>query len=123
MMVRFLTQDDVVQLQQVNDLFKQAAKGECLLLLEHIVLVETIWVLQSAYNHNKGKIADGLLRLISKPGIRCDNLPMLQQALHFYQNPALDIVDCILAARAIAEGDRVATFDKGLQKLVSKHAQ
>ena len=47
--VRFLTQDDVAQFQQVAELFRQAE-----LFIPERVLLETEWVLRLAYGFSPG---------------------------------------------------------------------
>ncbi len=115
-LIRFLTHDDRKQAKKADALFQQAADGQCLLILDKIVLVETVWVLGMVYDHPRERIAESLAKLIIKPGIRCEEAQTMIDALYRYKQTKLDIVDCFLAAQAAAEGDAVATFDKGFGK-------
>jgi predicted nucleic acid-binding protein len=115
-LIRFLKLDDPAQAKRVKRLFTQAANGECLLLLDRVVLIEAVWVLRSVYDDEREKIAEALAKLVIKPGIRCEDGPVTIDALYRYQMTTLDIVDCYLAAQAAAEGDALASFDKALGK-------
>ena len=115
-LIRFLTHDDRKQAKKADALFQQAAEGRCLLILDKIVLVESVWVLGAVYDHPRETIAECLAKLIIKPGIRCEEAQTMIDALYRYKQTKLDIVDCFLAAQAAAEGDMVATFDKGFGK-------
>ena len=115
-LIRFLTHDDRKQAKKADALFQQAAEGRCLLILDKIVLVESVWVLGAVYDHPRETIAECLAKLIIKPGIRCEEAQTMIDALYRYKQTKLDIVDCFLAAQAAAEGDVVATFDKGFGK-------
>ncbi len=110
-LIRFVTHDDPAQAAQADALFQRACDGNCLLLLDKVVLVEAVWVLQSAYHQPRDHIAEVLGKLIIKPGIRCEDGPVTLDALYRYKQTNLDIVDCLLAAHSAAEGDTIATFD------------
>jgi len=112
-LVRFLTHDEPTQTAKVNALFQKSADGGFLLVLSKIVLVETVWVLRSAYNKPHERIAEILGKLVIKPGIQCEESQTTLDALDRYKQTKLDIVDCFLAAQSATEGDSVATFDAG----------
>ncbi len=115
-LIRFFKLDDAKQSKRVKALFEQAAAGQCLLLLDRVVLIETVWVLRSVYQDEREPIAKALANLMVKPGIRCEDGPITVDALYRYQTSSLDIVDCYLAAQAAADGDSLATFDRALGK-------
>lgn len=116
-LIRFLTHDDEEQAAKADGLFQQAAEGGGLLILDKIVLVEAVWVLSSVYDQPRDRIAESLGKLVVKPGIRCEDAQATLDALYRYKQTKLDIVDCFLAAQSVAEGDTIATFDKGFEKL------
>ena len=115
-LVRFLVQDDEKQSPKATALFKQASDGACLLIVGTAVLVETVWVLSSVYDHPREKIAEALTKVLIKPGIRCEDAQTVLDALDRYHDTNLDIVDCLIAAESVAEGDSVATFDRDFRK-------
>ena len=114
-LIRFLTHDDPQQAEDTHTLFRDAEDGRCVLVLDTIVLVEAVWVLSSVYNLPRKKIAESLARLVVMPGIRCKKSRVTLDALARYRQSKLDVVDCFLAAQAVAEGDFVATFDRGFR--------
>jgi len=118
----FLKLDDAAQSPLARSLFEQASNGECLLILDKIVIVETVWVLRSVYDDTRERIANVLAKLVIKPGIRCDDAPITIDAIIRYRTSMLDIVDCFLAAQAAADDDAVATFDQRDQQSVSRPA-
>lgn len=115
-LIRFMKLDDARQSKRAQALFADAANGECMLLLDRAVLIETVWVLRSIFSDERGPIAQALAKLVVKPGIRCEDGPVMIDALYRYRTTTLDIVDCYIAAQAAAEGDTLATFDKALSK-------
>lgn len=115
-LIRFLKLDDPQQSERVIALFQKAARGEVLLVLDRIVLIEAIWVLRSVYDDPREAIAELLAKVATKPGIRCCDGPLTIDALYRYQTSRLDIVDCYLAAQSVADGDVLASFDQGIAK-------
>jgi len=114
LLVRFLTHDDAVQAAKADALFRDAADGRCALVLGDSVLIETEWVLRSAYGIDRAQIADRLARLIVQPGVHTDQRDAMIDGVDRYRRSNLDIVDCVLAACAAADGDAIATFDEGI---------
>lgn len=115
-LIRFLKLDDAAQSPLARSLFEQASNGECLLILDKVVIIETVLVLRSVYDDSRERIADALAKLVIKPGIRCDDASITIDAIIRYKTSMLDIVDCFLAAQAAADGDAVATFDQGIRR-------
>ena len=115
-LIRFLTHDDATQGAKADSLFRQATQGDCLLLLGKVVLVEAVWVLLSVYDQPRDRIAESLAKLVVKPGIRCEDGQVTIDALYRFKETKMDIVDCFLAAESAAQGDVIATFDKGFDK-------
>ncbi len=52
-LVRFLVQDDEIQASKVDQLFASAEQGKETLFIPLLVVLELIWVLQSAYGVQK----------------------------------------------------------------------
>lgn len=115
--VRHLTQDHEIHSRLADRLFAACDRNELILVLLPAVLAECIYVLESFYGYPRHRIAQLMTVLVSSPAIECDDLIQLD-ALKHYQSSNLAFVDCLLAATAIASGLPVASFDKGLAKLV-----
>jgi predicted nucleic acid-binding protein len=51
--IRYLTNDDPVKTDRVDNLLNQAAVGKIKLVIVEIVLIEVVWVLESYYSLEK----------------------------------------------------------------------
>lgn len=114
--LRFLKQDDPEQSPRATALFQSAADGACLLRLKWEVLAETIWVLRTGYDQPHESISNTLTTLIQQPSVECDRPVIVIDALARYGSSKLDIVDCLLAAEAVATADALASFDRQIPK-------
>src|SRR5258707_3959065 len=82
-----------------------------------VVLAESVFVLESFYEHPRGHISSALGRLISSPGVEIGGATIHLDALERYRKTKIHFVDCVLAATAAAEDTPVATFDHDLRKV------
>src|SRR5258707_14605812 len=81
-----------------------------------VVLAESVFVLESFYEHPRGDISSALGRLISSPGVEIGGATIHPDALERYRKTKVHFVDCLLAATAAAEDTPVATFDQDFRK-------
>ena len=107
--VRFLTGDDP----------EQAAKARAVIGHEDIfvsstVLMESEWVLRSAYGIEKARIIETLTRFAGLPGIPLDEPARIAMALAWAAE-GLDFADALHLAGAGA-CDAFLTFDRRLEK-------
>jgi len=114
--LRFLMKDDPVQSPKAALLFAAADAGECALAVTRDVIAESEWVLRSYYKIERSVIATQLSELIRRSGLTVPDGAVLLDGLSRYRETKLDIVDCLLAAAASADGSGVATFDRGIGK-------
>lgn len=92
--------------------------GEPLVVTE-VVLAEAFWALSSEYGIRGLSAVDLVQMLLSGAEFRAWDTRLACRALELKRrSPALDIADCILAARSIEDGDVVVTHDRSLNKLV-----
>jgi predicted nucleic-acid-binding protein len=115
--MRFLRDDDTIQSPKARSLFAKASEGECILLATPMVLAECVWVLRSYYRVERESIAEKLSGLIRSKGVSCEPADAIGDALEHYAETKLDIVDCLLAARAVTGNESIATFDEAIRKL------
>lgn len=108
-LVRLLTADDEHQFERSKQLF--ANTTEPFLVLES-VLMETAWVLRSAYGFESSDIADALSALINLPEVRTEKPDRLHRALEFIRD-GMDVGDAFHVA-AVPDGARFITFDRRL---------
>ena len=115
-LLRFLLEDHPELSPMAVGLFREAADGNCTLILTDMALAEAVWVLTSHYGIPHQEVAKTLARLITRPGMRCWNTDLLLDSLSRLEATGCDFLDCYLAAQAKASGDTVASFDTDFRK-------
>ncbi len=116
-LIRLFTQDDPIQVGIVRALFRDAAEGDCVLLLSDAVVAETVWVLRARFKMPRSRVAGLLIILVDSPGLQMADKEGVLSALDLYLASNLDAVDCLLAAAARRDGHTLATFDKNLRRV------
>ena len=80
------------------------------------VIAEVVYVLKGVYKIGRNEIADTLKEFMEE--ISVENQEVVYEALTVYSEKALDFVDCLLLARNKLYSEKIATFDKKLNKLL-----
>lgn len=111
--LRFLTGEPAEMAAQATGLFAAVDRGELQLLVDEMVVAETVWVLHSYYHYSHADIARVLRELLAHPGIAADDLPGLLTALHLFADENIDFADALLAVhmqrRGVAD---IFSFDR-----------
>jgi predicted nucleic-acid-binding protein len=116
-LVRFLVSDDEIQSNIVYKLFKKAEAEKDTLFIPLLVVLELIWVLESAYRISRKEIIESISDMLLMPILRFEHQSALQQFTHFSQNNNYDLSDLIIAYSAKDQGcESVLTFDKKAPK-------
>jgi predicted nucleic acid-binding protein len=110
--VRFLTGDHPAHSPRSRNLFARAAAGDVTLVVTHLALAETVWVLQSFYKLDRRAIVAVLKDLIESAGIEVENKARLPSALRNFAQTDVNFVDAYHAAVAAAESVGIASFDR-----------
>ena len=112
-LVRLLVRDDVEQVEAAE---KFVAKGAW---VSHLVLAETIWVLDAVYERTAKQIASALEKLVMHANLTLQDADVVVAALDLYRaNPRLDFSDCLVLEIARKSGHLpLGTFDRQLAKL------
>lgn len=112
-LVRLISRDDVEQTIRAEEDIKNGA------WVSHIVLLESVWVLQSVYGLSKEKIRLIIEMLLKHNKLIFQYVDVIEQALLHYKNkPKLGFSDCLILATAQKAGySPLSTFDKDLAKL------
>lgn len=117
--VRFLVCDDKAQAESARKRFKEAEARRERLRIPLLVLLETIWVLESAYGKQRSEILDAIQDMRQMPIFEFEANRVIEELLH--DGPrykAADLADIMIARSAAASGCSGAiTFDKGAAKL------
>ena len=113
-LVRLLARDDIKQ-SIAADSF--VAKGAW---ISHLVLAETMWVLESVYDRTAAQLVAALDLLLTHEALVIQDADTVAAALmHFRKKPALGFSDCLVLEIARKAGHLpLGTFDKALGKIV-----
>ncbi len=111
--VRFLVRDDADQAQKVYTLFKKLEKNREKAYLSLLVILETIWVLESAYQYERTEILSALGDLMEIAFIICESDEILTPFFDEAKLSSCDLADLLIAHVAQAnQCQKVFTFDK-----------
>jgi predicted nucleic-acid-binding protein len=113
-LVRALTGDDPMQ-SPAALAFVQAHAP---VWISHVVLVETVWVLESVYGCGKPQLIKALQRVIDNSELATEDPAVVRAALALYQSKGrVSFDDCMVLEIARRSGHiPLATFDKALGK-------
>ena len=115
--VRFLVRDDEKQAQVVYALFKQAESARETFFVSLVVVLETIWVLESAYDKSRKEILESFDELKSMPILEFEEAQVLQDLLSEGRKSNADLSDLLIALAAQSCGcSGGITFDKKASK-------
>jgi predicted nucleic acid-binding protein len=97
--------------------------GEPLVITE-VVLAEVFWVLASGYSVRGEEAVEIVESLLSAVEFTVWDEALVSCAFDVKRRvPALDIADCILAARALVHDDEIVTNDRALIRVIQTETQ
>jgi len=115
-LVRFLAQDDPVQSKLATRLLRDAEQKSLRVRVNLPVLVETCWVLKSAYDHPTDLVLDIVERLMDAPPFVVESESLVRRALERARVHRHDLPD-VLIAELNRSCSTTWTFDKKAAKL------
>ncbi|MBI2397331.1 MAG: type II toxin-antitoxin system VapC family toxin [Xanthomonadales bacterium] len=112
-LVRLLTEDDARQARQAHEFTRGGA------WVSHLVLVETVWVLDSHFDLPRAKQALAIEMLLQHHELVVERPDVVALALdHFRRKPTIGFSDCLILEVARAAGHLpLGTFDRSLSRL------
>jgi predicted nucleic-acid-binding protein len=117
LLVRLLTNDDPRQAAKVETWLNANATPKAPAYVDHIVLCELAWVLESAYGYARHEVHTALVALTEQDHLKVESPGLVRQALLLYADGPADFSDYLLAVRAQAAGYApVLTFDRKAAK-------
>lgn len=117
-LLRLLTEDDLAQAAAVRRLLEPLDAVAESVLINDIVLVETLWTLRRLYGFDRTDQAEVLGQLLSALTFRFEDRQVLSQALALFTHSAADFSDCLIAAKNTQWGcESTATFDRSMAAL------
>ena len=113
-LIRALTRDDPRQGPAAEAFIRDHAP----VWVSHLVLVETVWVLESIYDCGKPQLVEALARIIDNRELFLEAPAVVRAALTLYQTQGkIQFEDCMILEIARRAGHLpLATFDKALGK-------
>jgi predicted nucleic-acid-binding protein len=82
-----------------------------------LIVLEMIWVLESAYEVSRAEILDAISDLLLMPVLKFDQHTILQLLIRSAQGNTFDLSDLLIAHAAKTSGcEKVITFDKDAAK-------
>lgn len=112
-LVRFLVGDDEKQSKKVYKIFKDTETKKSQVYIPLLVILEVIWVLESAYKIDREDIVDSLDQIILMPIFEFENLSVIQNFIPEAKISNFDLSDLLIAYSSDQAGcEMVITFDK-----------
>ena len=113
LLVRLLVRDDAAQVAAAEDFVAAGA------WVSHLVLAETIWVLDAVHERTPAQLAAAVEMLLNHEQLAIQDPDAVTRALaEFRARPALGFSDCLVLEIARKAGHvPLGTFDRGLAKL------
>lgn len=112
-LVRFLTGDDPEQAQIVLDTFTSAEKEKTKLFVPVAVILETVWVLESAYEIPRDEIIEAISDLLLLPILEFEQHNAIPKLAVTARKVNTDLSDLLIGLVSRECGcDKVLTFDK-----------
>lgn len=112
-LVRLLARDHARQVERAEEFIASGA------WVSHLVLAETVWVLDSVYELGRRQIATAVQMLLEHAGIALQKPDVVSAALgRFRKGTSVDFSDCLILEIARSAGHkRLGTFDRALGNL------
>ena len=111
--MRLLVRDDAAQVQAAEKFVEKGA------WVSHLVLAETMWVLDAVYARTPAQLIKALDLLLNHENLTLQDADVVALALaSFRARPARGFSDCLVLEISRKAGHLpLGTFDKGLAKL------
>ena len=93
--IRYLTDDLPALTSHCENLFKKISQGKETVLLNHLVIAEVVWVLETQYDYPRAKIFESLLKLANTPHIEIPDKELILNAfaLWYQTDFKVDYID------------------------------
>ena len=117
-LLRLLLDDHRGQNATVKHELETAALAGSAILVNDIVLAETVWTLARTYGTAKTELLAALHALVETATFQFESRARMLQALELFEDAGADFADCLIVAKNTALGcTTTLTFDKGMRAL------
>jgi len=117
LLVRLIVRDDAKQAQAAEAFTERGA------WVSHLVLAETVWVLDAVYGRTPGQIAAAVDLMLNHQNLTLQDADVVALALRSYRSrPSLGFSDCLILEVARKAGHLpLGTCDRTLSRLEGTH--
>lgn len=122
-LVRYLAQDDARQSALATRLLEERLSRADRGFVSLVVVLETVWVMESRYDANAVTISGILDDLLQAPTLEVQEADAVRDAVQRYRQGGVDLHDCLIVALAAARKARVLTFDAKAAKRLGMELQ
>ena len=112
-LIRALTEDDKEQ----SDIAKHVISNAKSIYISNIVLIESVWVLESCYQFSKKTIINIISQLLDNEAIVFNDKKLVSEALDSFKENNIDFSDSIILLENKYRKVSLITFDKKLSKV------
>lgn len=117
-LVRYFAQDDPYQSALATQLLEEQLSPAERGFVSLVVVLETVWVMESRYGASVEQVCTVLQGLLDAPCLEVQDAGAVRQAVLRYRQGGADLHDCLIVELARARKARVLTFDaKAAKKL------
>jgi predicted nucleic-acid-binding protein len=117
-LVRYVVQDDTLQLAAAKRLIGRCLAEGLSIFVPVTVALELEWVLRASFGYVKDDVLQVLSNLFSAAELTFESERALEVALQLYREGSADFADCLHIALATQAGEQpLWTFDKGAAKV------
>jgi predicted nucleic-acid-binding protein len=117
-LVRYLVQDDPDQAARATRFIERRCTADEPGFVNHMVLCEIVWVLESVYRLARSEVAAIVDRMLRVVAFEIEDFPLALAALQLYRDGACDFADALIGLRNRRHGcSATATFDRRAARL------
>ncbi len=117
-LLRLLTRDDMAQVGKAQRAIEAAEDAHERVLVNDLVLAETLWALKGRYDADKASLLLSLHGLLGSASFVFESRAVLVEAVRHFEASSAGFADCLIAAKNAALGaSATLTFDKAMRTL------
>ena len=118
LLLRLIVNDDERQSLAVERFIQQLTSADAPCYISNIVLVETVWVLETAYGFDRAMVADTLIMLFEVEQFDFESPEDVAAAIEEFRQNRAEFADCLLGRMNLFAGcEYTITFDRKAAKL------
>lgn len=116
--VRLIVGDDERQARAAERYLQEHASPDSPCYVSNIALIETVWVLETAYGYGRTQVADALVMILEVDRFEFDSPVDVAEAVRDFRKGRAEFVDCLIGRMNLFAGcSHTVTFDRKAAKL------